>query len=134
MEEKKDKKKKGIFILIPIVLLIGALVIFLILKKGTETGYVTLETHANEIYEWKYEIENKDIIKFVEKKQSGDLEGKTPKGKIIEKYYFEGKKPGKTDLSFTFTNTKNGSYLDTKYYTVTVDKKLKLTIEEKEQQ
>jgi hypothetical protein len=130
----KDKKmNKGILILIPIVILVGCLVIFLLLNKDTKTGYVTLETHANEIYEWKYEIDNKDIVKFVEKKQSGDLEGKTPEGKIIEKYYFEGKKPGKTDISFTFTNTKNGSYLDTKYYTVTVDKKLKLTIEEKKQ-
>ena len=130
----KDKKmNKGILILIPIVILVGCLVIFLLLNKDKEAGYISLETHANEIYEWKYEIDNKDIVKFVEKKQSGDLEGKTPEGKIIEKYYFEGKKPGKTDISFTFTNTKNGSYLDTKYYTVTVDKKLKLTIEEKKQ-
>ena len=59
----------------------------------------------------------------------GDIDGKT-NGNITEKYYFKALKPGKTKLNFTFTNTKNGSYLDKKYYIVKVDKIKNISIEE----
>ena len=124
------KKRLVILIILLIIfLLIIILSVFYFFTNDKDISFVTFKTNVNEIYEWKYDIENNKIIKFIEKKQFGDVDNKNG-GNITEKYYFKALKTGKTNLTFTFTNTGNGSYLDTKYYLVKVDKKLRLTITE----
>ena len=35
-----------------------------------DTDSVTLETRANEIYEWEYDVKDKGIIKYTDKKRT----------------------------------------------------------------
>lgn len=133
----KDLLKKGtinkkhiITLLIVIVLIVS---IVFITNRHKDLKTITLETHANEISEWDYEFKDKGIVKLYDKKRSGDIEGKTAEGLIIEKYTFKALKKGKTIIKFTFLNKKNGSFGEIKEYYVTVDKNLKLTIKEKKE-
>lgn len=129
IKSSKYYTKRNIIILSAVVILIIISLVFTFINRGLDT--ITLETHANEVSEWKYEIDNKSIIKFYNKKRSGDIEGKTSEGLITERYTFKALKPGKTTLKFTFKNTVNNSYGEVKYYNISVDKNLKLTIKEK---
>ncbi len=127
-----NKKNKNIIVitLISIILIVFIVLLFILNDKGANLSYVTLRTNFYDIYAWKYKIEDKNVIEFSEKKQSGDVDGKTDSGLIIEKYYFKALKEGKTNIEFRFTNTENGSSLDIKKYVATVDRDLKLKIEE----
>ena len=126
----KLNKKFILFIVIALILVLGIASILIANYKNRDIDTITLETHANEIYEWKHEIADKKIVKFYKKQRSGDLRGTTEEGLIIEKYLFKALKPGKTTIEFTFMNAKNGSYGEIKYYKVTVTDNLKLIIEE----
>ena len=125
---KKISKKFKILLLVALILILGIIIISNINK---DTKSIVLETHANEISEWKHKIGDKSIIEYVNKTQTGDLEGKTAEGLIIEKYKFKALKPGKTTIEFTFLNTKNKSYGEIKTYDVTVSKDLRLKIKER---
>ena len=124
---KKISKKFKILLLVIVILILG---IIIISNMHKDIATITLETHANEVSEWEYKIGDKSIVKHIDKKQSGDLEGKTQEGLIIEKHIFQALKPGKTTIKFTFINTVNKSYGEIKEYKVTVDENLKLEIKE----
>lgn len=123
--------KKIIILMILLIVIVLLIFTFFLINYNSDKNifYVRLNKKVYDIYEWKYDIKDDNIVKFVEKKQFGDVDNKNG-GNITEKYYFKALKPGKTELTFTFTNTGNGSYLDTKYYLVKVDKKKNINIEE----
>ncbi len=130
-KKRKLKKEVMAFIVLIILVLITITTVLINNYIHRDLDTIVLETHANEIYEWQYDIGKKEIVEFHKKQRSGDLEGKTQEGLITERYIFKALKPGKTTIKFTFMNTKNGSYGEIKEYTVTVEKNMKLTIEEK---
>ena len=124
------KEKKSIIIFGIILLIIVIIVSLIFIFRDNSKGVIKLETHENGIYEWKYEIKNKKIVRFDKKEKLGDSEDKNG-GLILERYTFKALKPGKTTIKFTFINTKNGSYDEIKKYGVVVDKKLNINITEK---
>ena len=124
---KNNKKRKFIFIGLIILLICVLCVIILFFTKDRTISTVKLETQTNDIYEWEYKIDNKKIVKFVERKRSGDFDDKGS-GIITEKYIFKALKPGKTTITFTFVNKNNKSFGEIKTYKAVVDKKLHLTI------
>lgn len=129
-ESSNNKFKKKFSIICSIILFLIAVCIALVLiTRDTTKDSVRLETHSYEIYEWKYEIGDKKIVKFEEKKRSGDFEDKHG-GAITETYIFKSLKPGKTTITFTFVNKNNKSYGEIKKYEVKVDKKNNLSITE----
>lgn len=128
---KKFLTKKNLIILGCIIICIILLIVFI--NRNKDIAYVTLEEKINDMYEWKYEIENKKIVKFVNKENIGSVNRTTKRNLIKETYRFQALREGKTTIKFIETNTSNGSFLEIKYYNVTVDKNLKLTIEEKQQ-
>jgi len=141
-EPKKveKKKEKGVKINKKIVLLIVCAVVFLAIvitasaisiNKNRDTDEIVLEKLYNDIYEWEYEIKDKDIVKLESKKNTGDIKGETQVKKVKQHFVFKALKKGKTDIKFVFRNTGNGSYMGIKHYDVTVDDNLKLTIKEK---
>lgn len=128
---KKNKKQKKFLIICAIVIFIVVLCITLVVFISIDNtkGVIELRSKADDIYEWQYEIKDKKIVKYVEKKKYGDFEDKHG-GNITEKYIFKSLKPGKTTIKFTSVNKNNKSYLDIKTYEAKVDKKLHLTITE----
>ncbi len=131
--KKEENNKKKIIIAASIIigiLLIGVISIIINNQKNKDLDNVVLETHANDIYEWEYEIENESIVEFYKKQKSGDLKGTTQEGIITESYMFKAKKPGKTNIKFTFINKNNGSYGEIKHYKAVVDKDNRLIIKE----
>ena len=82
----------------------------------------------DDLYQWEYEIEDNDIVQFYKKEKIGDQDKKANNGSAMEQYYFKALAPGKTKIKFIFRNAKNGSYDKIKYYDITVDKNLKLSI------
>lgn len=126
IKRSKYATKKSVIICIAILLII--IVCFILSFKNRDLDTIALDTHANEVSEWEYEIKDKDIIKFEKKERVGDIEGKTKEGLITEYYTFKALKEGKTTIKFTFKNKNNGSYGEINEYNVVVDKNNKLTI------
>ena len=118
--------KRNIIILVIII----CLCFIFIFTRNNDSASIELQTHANEIYEWQYKIDDTSVVKFEKKQRFGDIEGKKKGGSITERYIFKALKPGKTSIRFIYTNTKNKSYTDVKEYKVDVDKKLNLAIKE----
>ena len=127
----KKNKESIIRIICAVILFIIIIVVILsmILRDNSKKS-VDLGTTFNDIYEWKYEIADKKIVKLYKKNTFGDLEGKN-NGIITERYIFKGLKKGKTTITFTQVNKNNKSWGIIKEYEAVVDKKLKLTINEK---
>ena len=120
---KKYFTKRNIIVLILVLVCAYTMlvVLFIHVNKNKDIDSIVLETNGYEMYEWKYDIKEKNIIKYTEKKTNNNQK--------TEEYYFKALKPGKTSISFTYANTKNGSFLDVKNYTAIVDKHLNLSIE-----
>lgn len=135
MEKNQTDNKSKLFSIRNIVILIITIIVigFIISCVNKKSGFasIDLETHANEVSEWQYKIEDDSIVAFHNKNRTGDLEGKTMQGIIYERYTFKSLKPGKTTIKFTFINKNNKSFGEIKEYNVVVDKRLKITIKEK---
>ena len=66
--KKEENNKKKIIIAASIIigiLLMGVISIIINNQKNKDLDNVVLETHANDIYEWEYEIENESIVQKV---------------------------------------------------------------------
>ncbi len=124
-----SKKRIIIISIVLFIILIIGLLIFLTRKTDIKT--ISLDSKYYGINEWKYEIEDTSVVKFKDKEIIGDKEDKTNGIHAIEKFYFKSRKPGKTNITISYTNIKNGSYEEVKYYKAIVDKDLKLRIIEK---
>jgi len=127
----KNNRYFCVYIFASILLFIVAVVIVSILVfKDKKVYTIKLKTNVHETYEWKYEIENKKIVKFEKKERYGDLEDKNG-GNITEEFTFKALKPGKTKINFTFFNKYNKTFGEIKYYEAIVDNDMKLTIKKK---
>ena len=128
-KNKNETKKKKIFIIIfvCIIIIIGVIISLTFILKDDSKKVIKFDTTYNDIYTWKPKIDNDKIVRIDDKKRVGDLEGKGS-GIITEKFVLKALKPGKTYITFTYTNKNNGSFGEIKTYKAVVDKKLKLTI------
>ena len=99
-----------------IIVLIGLFVIgfalgltsYLLNDNGSGSKELELTYHTNSgvPYEWRYEIEDKSIAKFV-KKYTLSEEKNVDGGKIDINYVFKGLKKGKTNITFKYVNVDN---------------------------
>ncbi len=126
---KEDKKINTKKVAIGILIIVSIIILFFVFKP--KNNVIELEKRAYEIYNWKCEIENKKIVKLSKKKVIGDTKDQNSNELIIEKFYYEPLKKGKTSIKCYFTNINTGSYTEYKEYSVTVDKNLKLSIKQK---
>ncbi len=128
MELKRNNNKK-IFIIsiVCIIIIIGIIISLAFVLRDDSKKVISFDSRYDDIYTWKPKIDNNKIVKIDEKKRVGDLENKNG-GYIVEKYTIKALKPGKTYITFTYTNKNNGSFGEIKTYKAVVDKNLKLTI------
>ena len=126
---KKEINNKKIFIIsvVCIIIIIGIIISLAFVLRDDSKKVISFDSRYDDIYTWKPKIDNNKIVKIDEKKRVGDLENKNG-GYIIEKYIIKALKPGKTYITFTYTNKNNGSFGEIKTYKAVVDKNLKLTI------
>ena len=126
---KKEINNKKIFIIsvVCIIIIIGIIISLAFVLRDDSKKVISFDSRYDDIYTWKPKIDNNKIVKIDEKKRVGDLENKNG-GYIIEKYTIKALKPGKTYITFTYTNKNNGSFGEIKTYKAVVDKNLKLTI------
>jgi len=113
-----------------IIVLIGLFVIgfalgltsYLLNDNGSGSKELELTYHTNSgvPYEWRYEIEDKSIAKFV-KKYTLNEEKNVDSGKIDINYVFKGLKKGKTNITFKYVNVINGEVKKEEKITVKVD-------------
>lgn len=100
-------------------------------KRNAKEFEIVQNTNAGIPYTWKYEIKDKDIIKFV-KKSSKQLSNKEISGGRVREYYkFKALKKGKTTITFNFVNFTNNKIDKTKTYNIIVDDRLNVYIKEK---
>ena len=129
---KKIVKKK-IIILIIIIILICAFVILSHNFKNNEiedkkNAEVVLETYGGVPYEWRYNIDNSNLVRITEKTENmsePDVEG----GQFLIHYIFDGIKPGKTYIKFNYVDFREDDKIEkTEIYEVIVDEKLNVQI------
>ena len=114
--------KKLLFAIIGIVIVAAIVGIVLFVMKGnggSNTIEFTYKTNGGVPYEWKYEIENKDIVEFVKQYEVDNQNGDDMVGApISNNYVFKGLKKGTTTITFKYVNIVDGS----------VDKEEKLNV------
>ena len=75
INNKLHNKKFVLAIIVLVAIIIFVLSILISQYKNRNLETIYLETHVNETYEWKYEIDNESVIKFYKKQSFGDLTG-----------------------------------------------------------
>lgn len=97
------------------------------------TAEVVVEAQGSIPYDWEYTIADTSIIKFKETKEvtNDDSEEVMLGGGKEQRYIFEGLKEGTTTIKFELKSFVSTDVAETKNFDVSVDKKLKVTITEK---
>ena len=121
--------KKTIGILIAFVLIILALVAAIkIINKEDSVLELTYTENAGVPYEWKFEIENEEIVKFV---KSYVLEDKNKEGlvgaPVSTNYVFRGLKEGTTVITFKSVGL-DGNIIKVEKNKVKVDKNKNISL------
>ena len=119
--------KKYIMLICSLVLIIGLLAILLYLKWPNNK--ITLKTNGGVPYTWQYTIKDDSIVKF-KKKETKVKDKNLAGGEVIEYYFFEGLKKGKTTIKFEYKSIVDSKVDKTKTYKVTVSKNKKVQIKE----
>ncbi|MCQ2571274.1 MAG: protease inhibitor I42 family protein [Candidatus Saccharibacteria bacterium] len=86
---------------------------------------------AGGIYEWSYTIEDTTIAVVTDK--SGNIEYENEQddgGTPIDLYVIEGKKPGKTKITFRYGSFNDGSVIEEHTYLIEVNEKLENRVSE----
>lgn len=126
----KHKKYIICSIIALLILIIGLMVIACSRKKEfDDRAVIELSTNGGVPYSWEYTIEDENIVKL-DDKDSKEKNSTTAGGPVKLMYYFKGIKEGNTTITFNYKNITNDTIDETKVYSVIVDKKLKIKIEE----
>lgn len=103
-------------------------VLFVIIKiiipinSGSKELELTYQTNGGVPYEWKYEIENKNIVEFVKKYEVDNENKKGIVGAPISiNYVFKGLKEGTTTITFKYVNITDGTVSKEEKHTIKVD-------------
>ena len=65
---------------------------------------LTYQTNGGVPFEWKYEIKDKDIVKFVKKYEISKEKEPVEGGEVDINYVFKGLKKGKTTITFKYVS------------------------------
>ena len=118
--------KKIIFIILFIIGLILGLTACLI-NNEEKTLELTYNTNGGVPYEWKYEIEDKNIVEFVksyEIENNNNMVG----APISTNYVFKGLKKGTTTITFKYVNIIDGTIEKEEKLNIKVDKNKNISL------
>lgn len=118
--------KKIIFIILFIIGLILGLTACLI-NNEEKTLELTYNTNEGVPYEWKYEIEDKNIVEFVksyEVENNNNMVGSP----ISINYVFKGLKKGTTTITFKYVNITDGTIEKEEKLNIKVDKNKNISL------
>ena len=118
--------KKIIFIILFIIGLILGLTACLI-NNEEKTLELTYNTNGGVPYEWKYEIEDKNIVEFVksyEVENNNNMVGSP----ISINYVFKGLKKGTTTITFKYVNITDGTIEKEEKLNIKVDKNKNISL------
>lgn len=118
--------KKIIFIILFIIGLILGLTACLI-NNEEKTLELTYNTNGGVPYEWKYEIEDKNIVEFVksyEVENNNNMVGSP----ISINYVFKGLKKGTTTITFKYVNITDGTIEKEEKFNIKVDKNKNISL------
>ena len=97
--------------------------------EGSKTLELTYKTNGGVPYEWKYEIKDESIVKFV---KSYEVENKNKDGMvgapISTNYVFKGLKEGKTTITFKYVSITDGTVDKKETVTIKVDKNKNISL------
>lgn len=123
-------KKYILFIALFIIgVIIGYFSVSLFIDKSSRQIELTQKTNAGVPYEWEYEIENENIVKFVKKytievNKNEQLEG----GALSVNYVFKGNKKGITTVTFRYRNITTNKVEKESVYKLKVDKYKRISL------
>lgn len=94
--------------------------------------YSTVELPASGgLYEWSYTIEDTTIAVITDKTGNINYDNDNQEGgKPVDVFVIEGKKPGKTKITFRYGSFNDGSVLEEHTYLVEVNEKLENRVSE----
>ena len=119
-------KKKILLIVAVLTLIIIGILIFFLLKDEdyNKKLELTVDTNGGVPYKWEYEIEDGNIVKFV---NSYVIDDKNTNGKVGAKismnYVFEGVNPGKTKIILKYVNITDNKVEKEEIFNVRVNNK-----------
>ena len=100
--------KKIILVILFIIGLILGLIACLI-NNEEKTLELTYNTNGGVPYEWKYEIEDKNIVEFVKSYEIENNNNNMVGSPISINYVFKGLKKGTTTITFKYVNITDGT-------------------------
>lgn len=123
-------KKNYIILIVAIVIvvIIGAIVVLNKTKTNSDNQTITVTTNGGVPYSWKYDVSDNNIISIEQSSKSLN----NNEGGSVEVYFkVIPKKEGSTTLTLNYENIQDNTIEKTKKYDITVNKDLKVTINEK---
>lgn len=123
-------KKYLLFIALFIIgVIIGYLSVSLFIDKSSRQIELTQKTNAGVPYEWEYEIEDENIVKFVKKYTVEANKNETLSGGAISiNYVFKGNKKGVTTVTFKYRNVTTDKVEKEAVYKLKVDKYKRISL------
>lgn len=112
--------KKLIIILTSLICVLSITSIIL-LNENSKTLEITVNTNGGVPYNWQYEIEDEEIVKYLKKytvEEDKTLDG----GPISINFVFEGLKEGKTTIKLKYVSVIDNSIEKEEIHHVKVDK------------
>ncbi len=123
-------KNKRVIILICLFVLglgLGLTAYLLSSDDSSKKLELTYKTNGGVPFEWKYEIKDKDIVKFVKKYEISKEKELVEGGEVDINYVFKGLKKGKTTITFKYVNLE-GEVVKEEKNTVKVDENKNISL------
>lgn len=123
-------KNKKVIILLCLFILGFGLGLTAYLLGGDEDSKqleLTYKTNGGVPFEWKYEIKDKDIVKFVKKYEVSNEKEIVDGGEVDINYVFKGLKKGKTTITFKYVSIE-GEVVKEEKNTVKVDENKNISL------
>ena len=117
-----------------ILIILAALIIFFLinffLNSKMQSGEFEIveKTNGGVPYEWKYEIKDKDIVKFIDVTSVDKNKGYLAGGPVYNHYKFKALKKGNTTIRFRYLSIVDMSVAEDKTYNIYVDNNLNVRI------
>ena len=123
------KSKKVIILSCLFVLGFGIGLTAYLLNSDEESKVLelTYKTNGGVPFEWKYEIKDKDIVKFVKKYEISKEKEPVEGGEVDINYVFKGLKKGKTTITFKYVSIE-GEVVKEEKHTVKVDRNKNISL------
>ena len=101
----------------------------LFIDKSSRQIELTQKTNGGVPYEWEYEIEDENIVKFVKKYTIEPSKGEPIEGGAISiNYVFKGNKKGVTTVTFRYRNITTNKVEKESVYKLKVDKHKRISL------